>query len=200
LRPTPHTSSCLSVDAVRSGGTLVVLGATAIGDGVVSGGYELVQSGGLATNVDLYGGTLEVASGGLIGGHVTSGQNSGGSTLFLDGSTNFHGLVGDFGTFLPGYGFGGRPDRIDLRDIAFGTTKKSQTTVSFTEAANTLSGTLSVTDGVHTANMVLLGQYTASEFVAASDGHGGTLITFTSASQPGGHHGHGNSIATPVSS
>jgi hypothetical protein len=32
-------------------------------------------------------------------------------------------------------------------------------------------------DGVHTANIALLGQYAASSFVTASDGHGGTLIT-----------------------
>jgi hypothetical protein len=38
----------------------------------------------------------------------------------------------------------------------------------------------------------------ASEFVAASDGHGGTLITFTSATSTSG--GHGNAIATSVTS
>jgi len=134
---------------------------------------------------------------------VTFGQNSGGSTLILDGSTSFHGLVADFGTFLPGYGFGVKPDQIDLRDIAFIATtgKKGQTHVSFTEAASNLSGTLTVTDGIHTASIQLLGSYIASEFVAASDGHGGTLITFTSAtSQPGGHLGHSNAIASPVTS
>jgi len=40
----------------------------------------------------------------------------------------------------------------------------------------------------------------ASEFVAASDGHGGTLITFTTATQPGGHLGHSNAVAAPVTS
>ena len=34
-----------------------------------------------------------------------------------------------------------------------------------------------VTDGVHTANNALLGNYLASTFVASSDGHGGTFIT-----------------------
>ena len=75
-------------------------------------------------------------------------------------------------------------------------TKKGQTHLSFTEAAGNLSGTLTVTDGVHTASIELLGNYTASEFVAASDGHGGTLITFTSATSATiatGGHGHGNS-------
>jgi hypothetical protein len=34
-----------------------------------------------------------------------------------------------------------------------------------------------VSDGAHTANLSLLGQYAASSFAMASDGHGGTLIT-----------------------
>jgi hypothetical protein len=38
-------------------------------------------------------------------------------------------------------------------------------------------GTLSVGDGMHMANIALLGSYMASTFVAASDGHGGTLIS-----------------------
>ena len=35
---------------------------------------------------------------------------------------------------------------------------------------------LTVTDGTHTANIALLGNYLASTFVASSDGHGGTLV------------------------
>jgi hypothetical protein len=37
-------------------------------------------------------------------------------------------------------------------------------------------GTLTVTDGSHTANIALLGNYLASTFVASSDGHGGTNV------------------------
>jgi hypothetical protein len=39
------------------------------------------------------------------------------------------------------------------------------------------AGTLSVGDGTHIANIALLGSYMASTFVAASDAHGGTLIS-----------------------
>jgi len=38
-------------------------------------------------------------------------------------------------------------------------------------------GTLSVTDGTRNADIVLLGNYLASAFVASSDGHGGTSIS-----------------------
>ena len=37
-------------------------------------------------------------------------------------------------------------------------------------------GILSVSDGTHTANIALLGNYMASSFVASSDGHGGTSV------------------------
>jgi hypothetical protein len=39
-----------------------------------------------------------------------------------------------------------------------------------------LSGTLTVTDGAHTANLTLLGDYSTGDFQKASDGHGGTEI------------------------
>jgi hypothetical protein len=35
---------------------------------------------------------------------------------------------------------------------------------------------LKIGDGIHTANIALLGNYMASTFAITSDGHGGTLI------------------------
>jgi hypothetical protein len=43
-------------------------------------------------------------------------------------------------------------------------------------AINNTSGTLTVSDSIHTANVTLLGQYVTANFTKASDGHGGTLI------------------------
>ena len=43
-------------------------------------------------------------------------------------------------------------------------------------AGNNLSGTLTVSDGTHTAKLALLGQYVTANFTMESDGHGGTLI------------------------
>ena len=48
--------------------------------------------------------------------------------------------------------------------------------MGFSEAGNNLSGTLTVTDGTHTANLTLIGQYVTAQFTKATDGHGGTLI------------------------
>ena len=57
--------------------------------------------------------------------------------------------------------------------MAFG----KSTRAYFTEAANHLSGTLTVTDGTHTANLTLLGQYSTADFSLATDGGTGTLVT-----------------------
>jgi hypothetical protein len=81
-------------------------------------------------------------------------------TLQLDNSANFSGTVA---------GMIGQ-DTLDLRDIDFVAIQKAAFSGSET------SGTLSVGDGVHTANIQLLGNYIAAAFTTASDGHGGTFV------------------------
>ncbi len=83
-------------------------------------------------------------------------------SLKLDSSTQFHGTIA---------GFGGQ-DQIDLSDIVFA----SSPTLGFTENNAGTAGTLTVSDGTHTANLTLLGNYMAASFAKASDGHGGTLV------------------------
>lgn len=172
---------------ISSGGIAVVSSGGSAGATELDGGHELVASGGIVSGATISAGTLEVASGGAIADSEVA--FAGGGTLQFDGGTGF-------GWHVSGFGAG---DQIDFKDIAFvpPTGKKNQNAeVSYTAGINQ-SGTLTVTDGVHTANIQLLGQYMASEFVAASDGFGGTIITFTSASTTGGH---GHAIASPVTS
>ena len=59
---------------------------------------------------------------------------------------------------------------LDLRDIAF------QSTAEATYSGTAAGGLLTVTDGIHTARIALLGNYTGSTFTASSDGNGGTII------------------------
>jgi hypothetical protein len=66
----------------------------------------------------------------------------------------------------------GVTEEIDLRDIAF----DKNTHLKFEEAANKLSGTLTIQEGSHIATLTLLGQYTAADFSLSSDGHGGTIV------------------------
>ena len=61
-------------------------------------------------------------------------------------------------------------DAIDFADISFSSVEAP------TYSGNELGGMLTVTDGTHTANIALLGNYIASTFVAAGDGCGGTSI------------------------
>ena len=108
------------------------------------------------------GQTLELAS--AYSGQLSFATNTG--TLKLDNSATFGGTVA---------GMTGQ-DTIDFADID--PTKMQAPSY----AGDTSGGTLSVTDGTHTANIALLGNYLASTFVTSSDGHGGTNVVEHAAS------------------
>jgi autotransporter passenger strand-loop-strand repeat protein len=148
---------------ILSGSEAVMSGGATIGTVVASGGLEYVTAGGIASAAVISGGRLEVLSGGGTGAGAVTFATSVGGILQLDDSVNFAGRVA---------GFGELDDFIDLRDIVF----SSATTLAFTEAPGNTSGTLTVSDGIRTANITLLGQYVTAQFTKASDGHGGTLI------------------------
>ena len=78
-----------------------------------------------------------------------------------------------FGCTTSGFTLG---DEIDLRSLGFtsGTTNPSWT--QLTSGANA-SGTLTVSSSAAVETLTQLGQYTAANFSATSDGFGGTLIT-----------------------
>jgi hypothetical protein len=103
--------------------------------------------------------TLEVL--GTSTTNVTFASGAAGE-LKLDASSQFTGQV---------TGFTGQ-NLLDLADIAFG----SNTTLGYAANSNNTGGTLTVSDGTHTANIALLGQYMAASFAMATDGSGGTLI------------------------
>ena len=50
-------------------------------------------------------------------------------------------------------------------------------TLGYAPNNSNTGGVLTVSDGIHTAALTLLGNYVAESFAAASDGHGGTTIT-----------------------
>ena len=85
-------------------------------------------------------------------------------TLWLDEPSSFTGTVSDFGA----------KTAIDLPTMAF----NSETTVGYSPKRNGTGGTLSVSDGVQSAQIALLGQYTAASFGLANDHHGGTMVVF----------------------
>jgi hypothetical protein len=91
-------------------------------------------------------------------------------TLRLDASSQFNGTVAALAL----------GNSLDLADIAY----VANDIPAYAPNGGNTGGTLSVTDGSHIANIALLGQYMASSFVAAGDGHGGTLITDPPLAQP----------------
>ena len=137
---------------------------------VFGGGIQTVEGGGIASGTTLDGGTEIVASGGAVGGTTTF---VGSGELILDQSSTFGGTISGLSNIY---------EKLDLADISFGST------TSMTYSGNTLSGTLTVTDGTNIANLQLIGDYTISSFTSASDGNGGTVIvdpTLQFVSMPG---------------
>jgi autotransporter passenger strand-loop-strand repeat protein len=155
--------------ATVRGTQFVEAGGHADSADVLAGGIQSVLAGGLETNTLIDGGLVELTSGALAGGPATpinfSTDNAGG-TLALDFSQGFTGAIAGFAS--PS----GVSEQIDLKDIAFG----PNTTRSFLEAGGNTSGTLSVSDGTHTANLTLLGLYSTANFTLSSDGGGGTFV------------------------
>jgi autotransporter passenger strand-loop-strand repeat protein len=105
------------------------------------------------------GGGVEI---GTAGSHTDASFVSNTGTLMLGDSQHYAGTVA---------GLVGQ-DSLDLADINF----INGTTTATLMNATSAGGTLHVTDGTHQANIALLGNYMASMFVSASDGHGGTTI------------------------
>jgi hypothetical protein len=109
------------------------------------------------------GGSGSMEFGGSLNQNVTFLSGASGQ-LILDHSS----IAGDAPSLIEGFASG---DTIDLRDVLSGTATKS-----FAAVLN--GGTLTVSDGTHTANLILAGSYTSGSFSLAADGHGGTLVSF----------------------
>jgi autotransporter passenger strand-loop-strand repeat protein len=150
-----------SATTVSSGGVAFVYGS-ASGTTLMSGGKEFISSGGIDNGTTLSGGKEVVIAGGTLSGIVTF---AGSGQLVLDQSASFSSSA-----MLAG--FNTTSDLLDLADISFA----SHPTIGYTPASGNLSGTLSVSDGVHSANLVLIGQYTAGSFSSSADATGGTII------------------------
>jgi hypothetical protein len=81
----------------------------------------------------------------------------------LNHPSTFIGKAADFGA----------QESIDLPGIPFGV----HTTLGYSENSSQTGGILSVNDGTHIVKLALPGNYMATSFVTAADGHDGTLIT-----------------------
>jgi hypothetical protein len=146
-------------------------GLSAIGLAVANTGTIEAASGTLDLQKAVTGtGLLKIDAGKAIqaDGAVSAGQtvdfNGGGDKLVLSDAAHFAGKLKDFGS----------TDRFDLRQF-----DPATTTLAFSENGTNTAGVLVATDGALQAKITLLGQYAASAFHKASDGVGGTLVTYS---------------------
>ena len=140
---------------VGTGSDTIWVGAN---DGTVWGGWS---KGFTISDPPAVAAGETITLGSAFAGTVSFLSDTG--TLKLENSSSFAGTVA---------GLCGQ-DAIDFADIGFG----ANSTLGYAANSDHSGGTLSVGDGTHMANIALLGSYMASTFVAASDGHGGTLIS-----------------------
>jgi large repetitive protein len=126
------------------------------GDGVIllSGSGSIIGANSLVIGS---GASVELT--GAYSGLVSFAGPTG--TLVVDYSANFTGAIGGQLTTT---------DFIDLVDITAG----ANATIGYT--GNNSPGTLTVSDGIKTASIALLGNYSLGNFTVSSDGHGGTMV------------------------
>jgi hypothetical protein len=136
--------------AVSNSGTLEAAAGTLTVQGAVTGAGRVVITKGTADFNAAFSQSVIFAAGAT-------------GVLELAQSTAYTGTVSGFSKT--------GATALDLADIAFAS---GTTTASF--SGTTTAGTLTVTDGTHTAKIRLAGNYTASTWTVSSDGHGGTTV------------------------
>ncbi len=147
------TGGLIVNSAVDNSGSLSANGGNLTLNGAVTGNGTATISGAA---------TLEF---GAASAEATSFAAGATGTLKLDQSSGFTGVVSGFGA----------GDALDLADIAFG----ANTTIGYSVNADGAGGTLSVSDGTHSAGIALFGQYAASGFQVGSDNGTGAIVTYT---------------------
>ncbi len=157
---------------VASDADWTVAGSNAIAaDGTLVNDGTLIATGTLAASgVIEGGGVIDIAAGARLdaAGAVGAGQTIG----FAGDGALAIGDAGAFGAGLSGFGQG---DGIDLTSFAFSAAEK----LHFAENAAKTAGTLVVTDGAMRLALTLFGQFTAAGFSVKTDGHSGSIITYT---------------------
>jgi T5SS/PEP-CTERM-associated repeat protein len=160
--------------ALHVGASSVVSASGIINGNVVDDGNITVTSGALEINGNLSGmGTTVINSGNTLklDGPVSDSIFFAGGTGTLDVTTSsgFNGMIQ--GQLSAG-------DVLDFADIS----AAQAHIVGYT--GNNSPGTLTVTDGTHTANINLSGNYSLANFALGADSNGGTQITATPTTGP----------------
>jgi autotransporter passenger strand-loop-strand repeat protein len=139
----------------------VSFGGTAENTIVLSGGHGVAYSGSTVSGATISGGTLELQTGANEAGTFNFASAG---MLTLDGTGTYSMLVA---------GFTSPTAEIDLTSINY-----TGATLSFAEASNNTSGTLTIANGASSASVLLLGNYVAgaASFTLEKDSGGGTIV------------------------
>ncbi|MCW5737750.1 MAG: hypothetical protein KIS73_26760 [Enhydrobacter sp.] len=134
---------------LKNTGTLVADGTIFVAGAVTGNGAAVINDGG----------TLRFGAGSSAA--VDFAEVTG--LLQLDNSQGFTGTIAGLDPAVDG-------DYIDLEDINIAGASKSY-------SGNATSGVLTVTDGIRTANLKMIGNYTVASFALVNDGNGHVRIT-----------------------
>jgi hypothetical protein len=149
-------------NTVLNSGTLEATGSggLAVLSDMVNDGVLWANGGNLTLDGDVFGsgsarisGTANLEIGGAFNERIEFDAGAAG-TLTLDHPAEFAGILSGFDDH----------DVLDLSGIL-----GASATLSYAENAQGTGGTLSVTDGAHTANIAFSGQHAASDFHIAAD-------------------------------
>ncbi len=150
--------------AVSGGGGLVIDSNVDNSGLLWAHGANITLNGSVSgSGTALMDGVATIEFGAASSAHVAIDAAATG-TIVIHDSFDFSGVVS---------GFDG-DDHLDLRDVVFG----DGTTASYVANQAGTGGILSVTDGVHAANISLLGQYDPASFQTEADKSMGTLISY----------------------
>ena len=176
VKVTSGTQLNLNGGTIGKGATVeTASGGTVIVSGTVTNSGTLFASGANSTIAIIgvvKGGTAEVGDGVVditkASGEAVTFQSGGTGGLILSDAIAYTGK-------LSGFGAGGNTSQfIDITDINIWSLHPLIYRPA--NAANT-SGTLTVTDGTHSAHIAFIGTYTSASFTAVNDGTGGVKIT-----------------------
>ena len=146
---------------------------------VANSGVLWAHGGSLTVTGEVTGSGVAVIDGGATleygsaAGENTTFATGANGTLKLDDSQAFTGTVSGLGD----------GNRLDLADILAG----PGTTIAFAASQDGSGGTLTVSDGLHTAHIDLKGQYELQGFHLATDNSGGMLISYLLNATSTGH-------------
>ncbi len=174
------------VDFLKPGDTLTITYDAQVSDGHGSVGNQPLTISIVGTSPEA---NVNVNSGSILdiggpGAATVSFTNDSGTDglLVLAAPASFTGLISGF----TGDGTLAGSDQIDLKGINYNSS-------SFSENYNSISDTLSVSDGTNSTILHFFGSYQAANFSFVSDGNGGTIVYDPPVSSSGGVAGHESS-------